>query len=275
MKSLRFFCALAVLGAVSSAAQEFPAYPPLLGGLWEGADRIDVFGQDSVSVILKTFYGWYYDGSDSYRNDTTVPGKARIQASYTTMVQTENAWAGELSLLYPGNKIPFTVPVAVVDGDLYLDFAVVSQDGAYLQRRGIAHKVGRSPFYEDTELQSLYLADDKVYYIRYWLTDMDYEPEALADFSDGGSTYFVNKHIRTSGKVFTCTSGRETRIRNVTRRAAQEAGERIVFDAEKQIACFGSPYLSRIDAVPGQSESEQLEEIVARGNARRHSAPLR
>ena len=46
----------------SSAEGISSSLPPLLAGLWQNNQRIVSFENlDSASVILKLFYGWYYD----------------------------------------------------------------------------------------------------------------------------------------------------------------------------------------------------------------------
>ena len=251
-----------------------PAYPPQFSGLWESSDRINLFEQDSIKSILKTFYGWYYDGSDSFRNDTTVPGKLPVKISYTTYIYTNDSWAGELELIYPGNKSPFIIPAAIIGDSFYLDFAYISDDGAYLQRRGLDHKVGRSPYYQDEELISFYKEGDNVYYIRYWELDTDYEKDTLSYFSDNKNTYYVNKHIKTAGKVFTCCSGRETRIRNIVKTNTSDSDLKdAVYDSQKRIVGFGKPYLQRIPDTSSLNAKDELERIIKENNSRVHIIP--
>ena len=112
--------------------------PELLAGIWQGSDRLLFFGKDGsdFAAVLRVFYGWYADRAAepaSYaelstrpRNDATATPAQHISLRYVTVAENASRTAGayELEVQYPGLKEPVLVPVAVIDGKLYMDFLV-------------------------------------------------------------------------------------------------------------------------------------------------------
>ncbi len=220
--------------------------------------------------------------------------------------ETANSGAWDMEIKFAGRKLggvdSYHIPIAVIGDKLYLNFAIKVEDSdsvpqssllngitiqsenlleGYWQDVGNANGILIAPPVTSTELLSYYITNDAVYHIRYWRTDMEYDAEAQALFTDGDKTYHVPKHLRVADNVYTCTLGRRTRIRNIDKSAELPQShvlntvlvEKHLTDANgvassytvrtATICAFGEPYLTLLD---GQS----LQEIVTTNNARRH-----
>ncbi len=116
--------------------------PDLLSGIWQGSDRLLLFGRDGneFALVLREFYGLYADRavepvryaelSTRPRNDATAKNAEKISVRYVTIAENVSHTAGayELEIAYPApTKSGFetvVVPVCVIDEKLYLDFLV-------------------------------------------------------------------------------------------------------------------------------------------------------
>lgn len=241
-------------------------------GLWQNKDCILFFDDTSLDIVLKLFYGWYFDSNKlSPRNAATHPSTQDIKFSFNTTLQEADSWAGELVLTYPNQKEQIVIPLAQIDNEIYLDFALVvhTQEGdSYLKRMGNAHYIARSPLYTDSELESLYITKDNIYRIRYWLSNMQYE-DTQVSFEDGASSFYVNKQIKTAGLIYTCTNSRETKIRNITK--SPTSNLTIKYNKSGNLAFFMSPYLTKI--ADTNDNKEQLNSIIKEVNSKQHIIP--
>lgn len=252
--------------------------PDLLAGVWRGDDRLVLFGKDGneFAAVLRVFSGRYADraaepaGYAEYatrdRNDATGRAAEHIEISYITIVENASRTAGayELQVLYPGSREYAYVPIAVIGGDIYLDFLVkgsardgdfdavrpsVAADGTpdregFWRDCGAATGLLVSPPSVKKERTGYYFHGDTFYHIRYWETDMPYTYEQ-AGFTDGEQSFVVDKYVRSAGKVYTNCTGRRTQIRNI--RKSSELPGTYRFDRDGVICAFGSPYLVRVD----------------------------
>ena len=108
----------------------------------------------------------------------------------------------------------------------------------------------------------MYITENAIYYLNFWETDMDYM-DASAIFSDSDKTFSVLKHIRTAGKIFTCSSGRSLTIRNVEKSLTLKGP--FVVDSTNTVMGLGSPYLTKVQDVGNE---ENLMKIVKETNSR-------
>lgn len=207
------------------------------------------------------------------------------------------AW--DLEITYPRNRTVYHVPVAVIGNNLYLHFTVKSlaQEAetasaqnnnpllGFWQDNGNASGILISPPITSTELLSYYITDKAVYHIRYWKTDMEYDPDAKAVFSDGEESYTVKKHLFVGGVNYTCVAGRGTRIRNieksetlpvaytlnsilVTKKTVDAEGNEVTLTNRTSTICaLGEPYLSLTDG------KETMEQLVLAANSRHKPLP--
>ncbi len=169
--------------------------PPLLAGLWKGQDRYILFdgGENSdnsassqesekaLTLVLKEYYGWYYDRAaespeekDSFErkaNAAQSSAAEEITVKYRNLLdrEYENCGAWELSLKYPKLKEEVIIPVAVVDGRLYLDFAIRDNEGegvnGFYRRCRLADGIKISPPVFSNELDCLYIVDKPENYV--------------------------------------------------------------------------------------------------------------
>ena len=296
----------------SSLALQAPAQreshediPDLLAGVWQGKDRLLLFGKEGndFAAVLRLFYAWYNDRAAepaSYarysvrdRNNATSRNAEHIEIKYITLAENESRTAGayELQVLYPGEKSYVYVPLAVIGGNVYLDFLVkgsaaevdespirssisraVGPDGkvtetlnleGFWRDCGAASGLLVSPPYIDKERTSYYFYDNAFYHIRYWETDMPYSYDR-AGFTDGEQSFVVDKYLRSAGKVYTCCTGRRTQIRNIQK--SSELSGTYLFDSDGIICAFGQAYLARLD---GKETRDDLQRLTDETNAKR------
>lgn len=268
--------------------------PEAFKGVWERDDRYVIFDcedgeaaqKEAAAILLKTFYGWYLDRSaepeewkaERTVNDSTCPEAERVFIEYRPLVTTRHSAADasvwEIFIWHPRLKEASVVPVAIIGGNLYLNFAVkLSADsdeknedienaqvqetdpleGFWAQMAG-ADGVKLCPPVTYDNIYSSYITSDAVYTIRYWRTDMEYT-NAKAFFSDGGKTFSVVKHIQSAGKIYTCANGRSVTIRNVQK--TNDRPQVYELDGAAEICGLGSPYLKRVQ------EAGTQEAVVA------------
>ena len=296
--------------------------PDAFAGLWERDDRFVMFAESDdflesrvqeflsspeasddeknavrnqakyVSILLKTFYGWYLDRTAEpesfssearFVNDSTCPEAERIRVEFRPLLRMADAGdAGqgegsvwEIFIRYPGVREPAIIPLAVIGGNLYLNFAIKLNTENDESREDSDDETGENPPDEllgfwcslvptdgvkvslpasGENIYSTYITRDSVYTIRYWKTDMEYSQER-AFFSDGGKTFSVVKHIQSGGENFSCTNGRSVTIRNVQKTSALP--EVYELDSSATICGLGEPYLRRV-------QNENSVQTVAR-----------
>lgn len=270
----------------------FQGVPAPFEGVWERDDRYVIFScneenkrpqqKEGAAILLKTFYSWYLDrtaepasfSAQRTVNDSTRPDAERIFIEYRPLVTSkgaaDDASVWEMFLWLPRLKEASVIPVAIIGGNLYLNFAVKlsSQSDEASESEGNAQGkedadplegfwaqmseadgVKVCPPVTSTDIYSTYITRDAVYTIRYWRTDMEYTNE-MAFFSDGGQTFSVVKHIQSAGKIYTCANGRSVTIRNVQK--TNDRPKVYELDSSAQICGLGQPYLKRVQDVGSQ-----------------------
>lgn len=158
------------------------------------------------------------------------PGESVFHEGYSVTQGKMPSGAWDMEIKYPGYKETYHVPIAVIGNNLYIKFLIrsskdVGSEGenekinlqGFWQDSGSASGIKVSPPVLYDELLSYYVSGDYVYHIRYWVTDMEYDGETKAAFSDGNETFYVPKHIISGNRVFTCVSGKSRNIRNIER----------------------------------------------------------
>ena len=218
--------------------------PTELYGIWKGDDRYIFFGTEGkVSVILKEYYGWYYDRAAEPEEDADTehrnvnaassPEAQHITAEYSRLQDDLNAW--EISISYDKKNISI-IPAAVLDGKLYLNFLIRTKDdldkikmqtdsvpgsenskaeNIYWQGINSADSIRIFERENKENINSWYITENAVYKLRFWQTDMDYDEYAAASFTDGDNVFTLKKHIKSAGQTYTSASGRGKIIRNV------------------------------------------------------------
>lgn len=288
---------------VTTASYEVKKYeasqnvPPLLQGIWQGSDRLILFSSDDVETafVLRVFYQWYDDRAAEApryaqltsrdRNDASSPRPEYIKISFVTIYETSDSGVYELRILYPGQKEVLSIPLAVINQNLYMNFLLrgnaiendynqrknladsKSLDGYWRSLGGAAKSIPIVPPVISEELVSYLIDGDSFFHIRYWLSDMDYSYTQAEFSSDDGKIYNVDKYIQTAGKNYTCTTGRRSKIRNVEK--SKNLPQDYLLDSSSNILAFGSPYLVK---VPGGNHGD-LQQKVEETNSKRKPAP--
>lgn len=320
---ISFFLANAFFAAAQVSSGNFLlGVPDAFAGLWERDDRFVMFAESEdflesrvqeflsspeasddeknavrnqakyVSILLKTFYGWYLDRTAEpesfssearFVNDSTCPEAERIRVEFRPLLRMADVVGAdqgegsvwEIFIRYPGVREPAIIPLAIIGGNLYLNFAIKLNTENDESREVTDDETGENPPDEllgfwcslvptdgvkvslpasGENIYSTYITRDSVYTIRYWKTDMEYSQER-AFFSDGGKTFSVVKHIQSGGKNFSCTNGRSVTIRNVQKTSALP--EVYELDSSATICGLGEPYLRRV-------QNENSVQTVAR-----------
>lgn len=223
--------------------------------------------------------------------------------------ENESSGAWDVEIKYANRKLgavdTYHVPIAVIGNKLYLHFAIKEEDSdsvpvsplingtvlesgslldGYWRDYGNASGILVSPPVTNAELLCYYVYGSRFYHIRYWETDMDYDEAALAQIVDGEDIFSVPKHLLVGGKVYTCTKGRRSQIRNIKKSDSFEksyalnnilvqkratVGEtQVDYTVRTTTICvFGEPYLTLTDG------SQSIEEIITLHNARKKPLP--
>ncbi len=276
--------------------------PPLLQGIWQGTDRLILFADSDseksaeFAVVLRVFYGWYDERTSEAsgykeikardRNDATSKEAEDISITYRTIFENSSRSAGayELIVKYPSIKETVSIPICVIGGKIYLDFLIKgtasatdffdsaeykqsSDNGGLYRAASNADGITVSSPRFKKEVTSYFVHEDNFYQIRYWESDMEYT-YAKATFSDGDETFTVDKYLRVGDKIYQCTTGRSSKIRNI-KKAVSNLGK-AAHDDENTIFALGKEYLVK---VPNGQKHENLQEIIDENNKRRKDPP--
>lgn len=275
--------------------------PESLCGIWEGKDRFVFFENNSegkspeIVIILKEYYGWYFDRAaepESYKaKENRRPNAATHKdAEHITFelnpvsrcILTDNVW--ELTMRYSKRDINF-IPIAIVDNKMYLNFFI--KDLIVPLEHEESEDENENPYnglwrgncvydgikictqVDDENIGAYYIWDDKLYDIRYWKSDMDFSSEE-ALYSKNDVEFYVDKHLFSSGKVYSCTSGKSKKIRNPMN-PFNFNPENYIFNEDKTLmVCDKEPYLVKI---ADKKTMEDLMKIVKDANSRRKPKP--
>jgi len=284
VRKIAFLCLLLTAAAVHAEV------PEMLSGIWDGNDRVVFFEDDGdggcrAVIVLKPYYGWYYDRAaepDGYsaayprnRNAAAQRNPVSISCSFSGS-ESGSSGVWEITMDYPG-KGRNIVPAAVDSGRIFLKFYTggtsvnPSSNEIYPDfLRGNAVSGGFTLDVQDVpgSLDSLVAAPDgKFFRIRYWKTDMS--PDSVsAEFTYGGAVYRIPRHLVSGGTVFTCAPGRRRAVRNIAPPAQLE--EKTEFSADGRILMAGGPYLVRL---ADRATADDLMRLVREKNSRRAPDP--
>ena len=304
---------------LASADGISPSLPPLLAGLWQNNQRIVSFENlDSASVILKLFYGWYYDraaepGTQTFvdsimsttqldynysgasqqdfiarnsvtitdevlqydslpprpKNDATSPKAQHLLVEFEPLIpETETSGAWNIWITYPDIKERHAIPVAVFDGKLYVNFYLGTSSplSRFFQAASNTNGITISTPLLDKEVISYLVTGSRMYKIRYWQTDMEYDGKTEAVLSGEDGDYQVPKHL-IGGTVYTCVAGRRVDIRNVEEIPLDISG--FTMSSDNRIIVQKSAYLSLMD-----NNASELYQLIAEANSRKAPPPL-
>lgn len=300
------FCQNAIQHIDQFPEEKESSSPEEVTGIWKGKDRYVFLGEENqIAVILKTYYDWYYEISAVSENLQEPEPRDHNNSSswesqqpwieYRQLAEEVPAW--EMTIHYD-RKTQSIIPFCLVDDKIYTNFlfrpklvetfeqSVESDDGSETQivtvRRLVEHQTDYGFWHgvnskenikismqkEQENLSCFYITEDSFYRLRYWQTDMEYEPESEASFNVAQNVYRIPKHLISGGIKYTCATGKRGRIRNINR--FTEAPENFVINSDKTIITLGKPVLQR---EKGDQDFENLVKIVKEADARRKPLP--
>lgn len=265
----------------------FAEIPEELKGIWSGNDRmIFLGGENEISIILKEYYGWYYDRAveperfneiqKRNRNIATKKNGYAYSVNFVRIAENVPAWEMEISINEKNKSI---IPIALVDGKIFLDFLLKipyynqnfenneNQLLGYWQGLNCANSIRICGREKAENIISWYITENGAYHLRFWNTKMPNE-YTKAVFSDNNTLYTINKHIFSAGENYTCVSGRGTNIRNVEKYPVFPHEYKI--NENGTLLALGKEYLSKVE---GNYSAEELLEIVKQANSRRKPEP--
>ena len=264
--------------------------PQSLEGIWEGKDRFLYFENAADDenpefvIILKEYYGWYYDRAAEpvdyaekearTRNAATHKDPEVIPFEIKALENTTDAY--QISITYSKHHSN-TTSFAIIDDKIYINmYTKVNLDDENKEQetqlwRGWQHSDGfvmnSQPVDENISL--LIMLDDKFYDVRYWQTDMDYE-DSLVTFKYQNDVFYVPKHLFAEGTNYSSVNGRSKKVRN-TQPAFNSENQDILYNDDKTVLVLnGQPYLKK---VTDKETFEDLMQIIKEANARRKPDP--
>ena len=289
--------------------------PSLLVGLWENNQRIISFENiDSASIVLKLFYGWYYDRAaepgatristmsttqidynysgnsqqdffernsvteevlqyedipERPRNDATSPEAQHLLVEFEALIpETETSGAWNVWITYPDVKERAAIPIAVFDGKLYIDFFLAQDFGTsrFYQSASNTNGMTIAPPLLAKEIYSYLVTGSRMYKIRYWQTDMEYDGETHAILAGEDGNHEVPKHLLVGDTVYTCVAGRRVEIRNIEEIPYDISG--FAASQDNRILVKKDAYLIRMDI-----ESSEYYQLIAEANSRKAPPP--
>ncbi len=221
-----------------------------LVGVWENNSKIisieaDENGNISTKVILKTFYGFYYDGTYPLASEIDL-NLARIGDSvYVEYWTAHNAYFPHSN----GSKTEessenFTFKVTIEKPQEFNeDGAEIAPGVLWLPNTNI-QELSIDEVVIKNELLAYYIEDDSIYEIRYWLSDVNFQStkaELVLAEGEEKSAVLIDKHIKIGDLVYTCATGLRTQIRNVHKIESLQGNA--VFSGDDKVLVFGEPYL--------------------------------
>ena len=275
--------------------------PQKLLGIWEAKDRYVFFEQNDeeepqLVVVLKEYYGWYYDRAAepaSYtekerrtRNIATPRSAEHIYIQNIDTKESTNSLYGALDLRYSTWQ-KNTIPFFLLEDEIYLKYFVLDeqqinqetgsiensekQNVSYKFYRGIAPSKGFmiSPQNLPKDITGYIIDGEKLYDVRYWQTDMNYSTDYIT-FSFNDDSYQIPKHLRSCETNYSCVSGRSKKVRNTVGPFEYKKEDYIFNDEEKVFAKNEEPYMKRL---AGRDTFEALIQLVKEANARRKPDP--
>ena len=282
--------------------------PPLLEGVWQGKDRFILFDGESsqLACVLRLFYGRYDDRSAEPlsfskdfprdKNDASSSEAQQIQIHFSVIAENTESGEGvfELEIKYPNNKKNVYVPLAVKEGEAYLDFFTVErirQDensqstDFFLRPFGASSGITICPPVIKNEVAAYYVNGQDAYKIRYWICEQAADFSQKCRFGSEGKTFFVDKFLFLAGNAYTCATGRRSDVRNTEKIDCESIGfvysDFVQADdstnaqnekSQSMIFTEAQPYLVKL--LPSQDdEKDRLIKITQSANSKKPPQP--
>lgn len=219
-------------GQLSASAK--PESVSVEDGIYENRKHFYLVQEDEpVSTVLKSFYGFWYDG------------------------------------IYPVEPSVLTCPLVQLDDDLYLEWWLNVQipeneetGGVFWSPGSNIRELALSPYPVKEKLSGWFVLEqgtqkadeDKVlvYEIPYWQAEVEYQ-DVVASFQlpDGNSAY-VKKFIQLGDVVYTCAAGRRKIVRNPVVKDSLPGTP--AYSKDGLVMVLDGPYLVKSDVTDLQKE---------------------
>ena len=170
---------------------------------------------------------------------------------------TQNVPAGENSLY----GFPLTGTIVIQP-----EGASQMVQARFFQAASNTHDITITTPLLDKEVTSYLVTGSRMYKIRYWQTDMEYDGETQAILTGEDGSHEVPKHLLIGGTVYTCVAGRRVDIRNVEEIPHDLSG--FAFSSDNRIVVQKPAYLTKME-----EPSSQLYQLIAEANSRRVPPP--
>lgn len=256
--------------------------PQSMEGIWEGIDRIvflenDEENQPHLTVILKDYYGWYYDRAledEIYaKKETRTRNTATSKKAGSAAISFPEDLFQEMVISYAKRDVR-NISYRVINDRIYFNFwDIVPLENATFYRGKIDCE-GILVSYKNvkTEFVSYVQHEDgTVYRVRYWKTKMEYNPEGKAEIKHGDDEYiYIPKMIVSEGVTYTCAPGKRTVVRNQEKVSSLFNGASVVYDDENTFAALDNLYYIQL---ADKKTFEDLMQMVKEANSRRKPDP--
>lgn len=250
----------------------FSNTPETLKGIWKSDDRLIFLGNNNqLSILLNLYYGWYYDRTVEpdflHKEEIIKPNLAtqkkplEYKIEYVPL-ENKNTW--EIKLL-ENNKIISTIPIALINEKIYLNFLVKENINEEVNKfttsslegfwKGInfSQNIKISERINQKNIISWFITNNSIYRLRYWQTDME-KSNSNAFFADGTEIYSIPKHILSSNILYTCTNGKRSNIRNVEK--YNTLPFEYVINNSNNVIGIGKPSFTKI------SDTKEIKDIL-------------
>lgn len=283
----------------------FPVFsidlPEPLLGIWEGKDRFVFFEQQpenenpELVIILKEYYGWYFDRAAEPQAYAAREARTRNAATHKTaeyipykindFTSDEDSCSFEILTTYSKHEKNY-IPAAIIQGRLFIDFykklpdyatrdddgnLIISQNGYWIGNIDTKGFTLDSQAI-DTNIGLMIVDGEKMYDIRYWLSDVEMRNEAdksvLFEYED--DKYTVPKYLFYANNQYTNVHGRRKKIRNTQGAFNFEASDYYFNENKTLMAKKDKEYLIKI---VDKNDFEALMNIVKVANSRRKPDP--
>lgn len=169
--------------------------PPPSGVYHDGQRIIAFSGEKNGNIILKTYYGWYYDA------------------------------------YYAIEKYPLDVNPLELNGGLYTKYwkkSDIANGESIVYWRPCTNSKGFSiiPSVLDENIYGFLTTPESLYRIRYWKVSVPYTDQRVSVIdNDQTLQYEIDKYILIGSVVYTCVNGRGSVVRNYDKTALEKADE--------------------------------------------------
>lgn len=226
---------------VNAESPEVPVHSSVEDGIYENKKHFYIVQDgEPVSTVLKSFYGFWYDG------------------------------------MYDMEPSVLSCPLVQLDDSLYLEWwqnvAIeenVETGGVFWAPGSNVRELAISPFPVKEKLSGWFVvtasneAEDAenvlVYEISYWQADVAYADDVVSFALPDGKNAYVKKFIELGDVVYTCAAGRRKTVRNPALKASLPGTP--AYSDDGIVMVLGEPYLVKTDIADMQKEIDTHNDL--------------